>query len=227
MASAQSDAEDVVLRYLTGQLTPAERDAFERAVTERPELREQTELVLKLKEGLARLHERGELDALLRAPRRPSWLPYAAAAAVAIISLIAWAWFYLRVAPSNPLALSPQQFVSAQQPPARVVGSYVLARTRGSSATTELPRTGVIELRVLPSVLSSAVRYHAEVIASNRGASRRIVGQLDAGLAAADGYVTLYFDSAKLASGDYELLLSPSIRVGPDSKADRFAIRVR
>lgn len=226
MGSTQSDAENVVLRYLAGQLTPAEREAFERALPEHLELREQTEEVLKLREGLARLRDRGELDGLLEAPKRPVWLPYAAAAAVAIISLIALQWFYLRMAPSNVLSLSPKQFTSAQQPPV-VIGSYVLARTRGSAPTTELPRSGVIELRVLPSVLSSAASYRAELIASNGRANGRIVGHLDAGRTAADGYVTFYLDSAKLVSGDYEVLLSPLIPGGPGSKVDEFPIRVR
>lgn len=213
------------MRYLGGRLSSAEEAEFERALPERPDLREQIEQVLKLKEGLERLAERGELDALLRTPARPRWLPYAAAAAVAVIALAALARFYLPGPPSRLLALSPREFVSAQPSPP-VVASYVLARTRGGTGAIELPRTGVIELRVLPSVLSSTVSYRAEVIASNGTVSGRTVGRLDAGRAAGDGYVTFYLDSAKLARGDYEVLLSPSGAAGGASPPDRFPIRV-
>lgn len=227
MGSIQADPAELVLRYLSGHLTPAERDAFERALPERPDLREHAEQVLKLQEGLARLRERGELDALLQPRARPRWLPYAAAAVVAILSLAALGWFYLAAAPSKLLALSPAEFTSGQRPPPVVVGSYVLARTRGSAPAIELPHSGVIEIRALPSVLSSSVSYRAEVIASAGTAGGRLVGQLDAGRAADDGYVTFYLDLAQLASGPYEVLLAPSVAAGPDSKADRFPMRVR
>ena len=214
------------MRYLAGQLTPAEQDAFERALAERPELREQTEEVLKLREGLARLRERGELDALLRATARP-WVAYAAAAAVAIITLVGLAWFYSSATPPKLLALSPAQFVSGGHAPAPVAGSYVLARTRGSLPATELRRGGLIEIRALPSVLSSSVSYRARLTANDGTAGGRLLGQVDAGRAAGDGYITFYLDSAQLAPGDYEVSLTPTDAAGPDSKADRFPIRVR
>lgn len=227
MVSTQPDAAELILRYLAGRLTPAERDAFERALPARPELREHAEQVLKLQEGLARLRERGELEPLLRARAPRRWLPYAAAAAVAALSLLAWAWFYL-AGPSRLLALSPTQFVSSQHPPPPVIGSYVLARVRGGAAATELPRGGVIEIRALPSVLSSTVRYRARLVESGGTVvGRPTLGQVDAGRAAADGYVTFYVDAARLAPGDYEILLSPSVVAGPDAEADHFPIRVR
>jgi hypothetical protein len=225
MASTQPEAEDLVPRYLAGQLTPAESEAFERALSERAELRDQTEQALKLKEGLARLHERGELDALLRAPARPRWLPYAAAAAVAMISLATLAWLYLPRSASSLLALSPQQLASGQRP-LPVVGSYVLARMRGTAPVTELGRAGVVELRVLPSMLSSAVSYRAQIRTGDGTVRGRVVGEVDAGRAAADGYVTLYLDAGQLPPGDYEVSLSPST-AGPDAQADRFPLRLR
>lgn len=224
MAPIRPDTDDLLPRYLTGQLTPAESEVFERALSERAELRGQTELALKLKEGLARLHERGELDAVLRAPPRAVWLPYAAAAAIAIMSLTALAWFFLPGSPSTPLLISPPQLVSGQHAPPAVVASYVLARMRDRAPPAELGRGGVVELRVLPSALSPNASYRAQISTADRG---RVIGQIDAGRASADGYVTLYLDSRQLAPGDYEVSLSPLAKSSPESQADRFPIRLR
>lgn len=227
MESAQPEAGRLIMRYLTGQLTPAESDAFERALLEQAELREQAEQVLKLKEGFARLREQGELDAVLREPARPRWLPYAAAAAVALLCLVALAWLYVPRATSSLLARSPQQLVSSTHPPPSVAATYVLARMRGAAAVTELARTGVIELRVLPSVPSFTVSYRVQLSASDRTAGTRIVGQLGVGPATADGYVTFYLDSTQLGPGDYEVLLSPTTASGAGEGAERFPIHVR
>lgn len=227
MAPSPPESEDAVARYLAGHLAAEEREAFERSLPENRELREQTELDLKLSEGLARLRERGELDALLR-ERAPSRLPlYAAAAAVALISLLGLPWFYLSASRPSLLALSPQQFASAQHPSPTIIGSHVLARTRGSVTSIELQGAGVVELRVLPSLLSSTVSYRAQLMAENDVPRGRTLGELAAAHANADGYVTLYLDAAKLAPGDYEVLLSPSVAGGADSKPERFPIRVR
>lgn len=227
MESRQPEAGRLIMRYLTGQLTPAESDTFERSLLEQAELRAQAEEVLKLKEGFARLREQGKLDALLRAPPRPRWLPYAAAAAVTLLCLVTLVWFYVPRPASSLLALSPQQFVSGTHPPPSVAGTYLLARMRGPAAVTELARTGVIELRVLPSVPSFTVSYRAQLSASDRSTGTRIVGQLDVGRAAADGFVTFYLDSTQLGPGDYEVLLYPTRAAGSGAGAERFPIHVR
>ena len=108
MAPEPLDQEQAIPLYLAGQLTPEERAAFERTLSESAELRAQTEVVLKLREGLARLHERGELAPYLRRPAQPRWLRYARAAAVAAVFLAALARVYRPAAPSKVRALSPQ-----------------------------------------------------------------------------------------------------------------------
>jgi len=75
MDRTQIDAEQVVARYLAGRLPATESDAFERYVSEHPEICNELEQTLKFREGLARLRERGELDALLQEPRPRRWLP--------------------------------------------------------------------------------------------------------------------------------------------------------
>jgi hypothetical protein len=223
MASTSSDSSDLLARYLAGQLTPAELDAFERTLPDDAKLREELEQLLKLKEGLARLRDRGELDAIVQAPARNRWLPLAAAAAAAIV-LVALVWSYLPGAPPNVLASSLGQLVVPGQPAPTVATPYVLAHTRGSPAVTQLERAGVVELQLVPSTLSSEVSYSARL---GPAAGGRIVGRTDAIHMRPDGYLTLYLDTSHLTPGDYELQLSPSHTTGSPSQIDRFAIHVR
>jgi len=74
----------VIERYLQGQLTPSEQEAFEEAYLGDPDLVEQIELAERLREGLGELALKGELPRAR--PRRPlaflTSAPYAAAASV-------------------------------------------------------------------------------------------------------------------------------------------------
>src|SRR5438309_3652689 len=211
MESTQLDPGQVIARYLAGQL-PAEQ-------------------ILRFKEGLARLQERGELAALLQAPAPRRWLPYAAAAAIvaatAIVALGALLWLNLSGPATSLLARSPGEFAAYQGQPPPIIGTYVLARTRGSASATDVivPRTGgAIELRVLPSY--PAAGYSARIRHLDPPADT-IIGQIDAGAVAPDGYVTVYLDSRQLTPGDYEVSLARPAGPGASGTTDRFVIRVR
>ncbi len=219
----------MISRYLAGQLPANECDAFERALSEQPDLRDATEQILKFKEGLARLHERGELDALMRSHSPRRWLPYAAAAALAILALGGLLWLQISSRAPAMLALSPQTFVTRGDNAPSILGSYLLARTRGGESGTEVkaPQSpGAIELRLLPSALSMDVHYSVRVNRLGESANGKIVGQIDAGSAAPDGYVTIYLDAQQLRPGDYEVSLAPSAANGATAAGDHFLIRV-
>lgn len=229
MQSTQTDARHMISRYLAGQLPANECDAFERALSEQPDLRDATEQILRFKEGLTRLHERGELDALMRSPSPRRWLPYAAAAALAILALGGLLWLQISSRAPAMLALSAKAFVTRGENMPSIVGSYLLARTRGGEASTEVKATqsrGAIELRLLPSALSMDVHYSVRVNRLGESASGTIVGQIDAGPAAPDGYVTVYLNSQQLRPGDYEVSLAPSAASGATAAGDHFVIRV-
>jgi len=219
----------MISQYLAGQLPANESDAFERSLSEQPDLRDATEQILKFKEGLARLHERGELDALLRAPSPRRWLPYAAAAALAIVALGGLLWSQLSSRAHAMLALSPQAFETRGNAAHSIVGSYLLARTRGGEPLVEVaptPSSGAIELRILPSSLPSNVRYSVRLNRLGDSGAGATVAQIDAGPAAPDGYVTVYVDSGQLKAGDYEASLLPAPENGAIAEGDRFVIRV-
>jgi len=81
MDRTQIDAEQVVARYLAGRLPATESDAFERYVSEHPEICNELEQTLKFREGLARL--RGFLMLPLRRWRLWLWAAYSGCNSVA------------------------------------------------------------------------------------------------------------------------------------------------
>lgn len=220
---------DVIASYLAGRLPASESDAFEQAVADHPETCRAVEQTLKFKEGLARLRERGELSALLRAPAPRRWIPYAAAASLALATLASVLWLQLRSPAASSLFLSRGE-VASRHAGVAIRGSYVLARTRGGSGGTDLSLpavAGPIELRIVPSGVSPGTRYRASFNRLDRSMVSKSLGQTDAGTVGPDGYVTIYVDGSQLLAGDYELSLTPAVSTGANRDSDRFVIRVK
>ena len=221
------DAEQVIVPYLAGGLPADESDAFEQYVSEHPGICAEIEQALKFKEGLARLRERGELDALLRAPASRRWVPYAAAASVALATLAGLLWLQLRSPAPAILFLAPSELAARHHQTVTVRGSYVLARTRGSANATDVTvpsQPGAIELRIVPSGASNDIHYSVGLRQLHGAAPPT---KIEAGPVAADGYVTIYVDSSQLTPGDYELSLTPVVSDGSPTESDRFVIRLK
>jgi hypothetical protein len=221
------DAEHVVVPYLAGRLPADDSDAFEQYVSEHPEICAEIEQTLKLTEGLARLRERGELDGLLRAPASRRWVPYAAAASVALATVAGLLWLQLRSAAPAILFHAPSELAARQHHTVAIRGSYVLARTRGSASVTDVAipsQPGAIELRIVPSGASSDLHYSVS-LRQLRGAAAP--AKIEAGPVAADGYVTIYVDSGRLTPGEYEVALTPLVSDGSPTESDSFVIRLK
>src|SRR5258707_8902658 len=83
----------VIERYLAGQLSDAEADAYEARLELQPELARAVEQIARMKTGFAVLERRGELAKLLAHPvappiRRAPWLAAAAAVFVGAIGFL-------------------------------------------------------------------------------------------------------------------------------------------
>jgi hypothetical protein len=220
---------DVIASYLAGRLPASESDAFEQAVADHPDVCRAVEQTLKLQEGLARLRERGELSTLLRAPAPRRWIAYAAAASVALATLASVLWLQLRGPAAATLVLSPTGVAARHHALAAIRGTYVLARTRGSAGVVDvrLPtEAGLIELKIVPSDVSAETRYSVRLRRLAGSAGGENLGQIDAGPAASDGYVTVYVDSTHLTRGEYEVSVT-GFAPRTDAESDRFVIRVR
>jgi hypothetical protein len=226
MDSTHSDAADQIANYLAERLPASRMDEFEQRVFRDSGLRSELEQTLKLKEGLAILRARGDLDGLLRAPSTRRWPLYAAAASVAFVSLVAALWLQLRSPVPSALLVVPSG--SAQRAP--LAGAYTLARTRGSMSSTDvkLPSTaGLIRLRVVPSADTVAKPAYTVVLRRVDTQTAQSVGQIDAGAVGPDGYLTVYLDGGRLTPGTYELSLTPNVPKGSSAPSDRFVLRAQ
>lgn len=239
MDREQIDGQHLIPRYLAGQLSAAEEAAFEDFAARNPDIYHDIERDLRLKEGLAVLRDRGELDAVVRAP---AWRSYTriATAAVILVTCAAGLWSYFngpsRV-PAPPAVLASEvaglQRRGADLP--SLVGSYVLVRSRQANKTidVQLPlKPGVIQLHIMPEELT-ARRYGVRLTRLIPGRPAASLGEVSGLTPDADSYVTLYVDTAALASGDYEISLSPQPAASADpplpadsGSPDRFILRV-
>lgn len=228
MDSTHTDAAQLIANYLAGRLPASEMDAFEQHVSRDSGIRSEVEQTLRFKEGLGRLRERGELDALLRAPPPRRWSRYAAAASVAFASLAVALWLQLRSPEPRALLLSSGGSATQHGP---VAGTYNLARTRGSTGSTDvkLPSVaGLIRLRVVPSADSPPkAGYTVGLRRIDSPTNNPSLVQVKAGPAGSDGYLTVYVDSARLTPGIYELSVAPTVPNGTSAESERFELRVQ
>jgi hypothetical protein len=221
------DQQHVIARYLAGQLSEAESAAFEAHYTAHHEVVREIEHTLRLKEGLAVLRDRGELDALLQ--RRTYWRP-AMGLAAGIAVLVVGVWLWMGQTTVAPIVGTVAALVDPQGKPLHVASTHMLVRTRGPAPVVEIPlprERGAIELQMIPSSRSDdGDRY------------RVLLGQLDATNAVtpiaetraianpADGFVTAYLDSARLQSGRYAIEITPE-GASPGAPGDRFVVEIR
>jgi hypothetical protein len=229
MDRSQIDAEHMVARYLAGQLSAADEVSFEGYAAQHPEIFRNVESTLRLKEGLAMLRDRGELQVLLR--QRDWRAPFAAAAAAVLllITLGIWAWWHV---PSRALILagSPAEFVGDPKRPLPIAGTYGLIQTRGQGSGVEIMvpvKRSAIQIRVLPSVFAEHGRYHASLERVQGSGGKAVVGEIGGLVAAEDRFVTLYLDSSRLTPGDYEITLARADAESPATDADRFRLRAK
>ncbi len=227
MDRKQIEAEHIVARYLADQLTPAEAEAFEAYYTGHPGMVREIEYALRLKEGLATLRDRQQLDALMRA-RRWRWaLPLSIAAAVAMALIGAWAWFG---SPATvPVASRLEELVAESKLPIPLGGKYLLVRMRGADAAPQIPipaARSALELQMLPTAGAAGAPYSVSLVRLGTSGDSDLVGEADELSPGADGLVTAWVDSARLAPGRYAVELIPQ-RADAATPADRFVIELR
>lgn len=213
------EAQHVLTRYLAGQLSEAEREAFETYYVEHPQVLQELELAAKLKLGLALMEDSGELAA---APRRYR-LPGLAAAALVLVVIAAAIWF-ARPGPAPVLAASLSSLAQFRDARLTTAATYTIERTRsrGFDARFELPiESRALRLRVLPEHPSSST-YGLRLNVLPAGAAPREIATVRGLRADADGMVSAYLDSRRLAPGGYEIILSAD----SSSEASSFLIRI-
>lgn len=220
--------QHLVARYVAGQLDEAESAAFEAHYAQDADTVHDIERMLRFKEGLAVLQDRGELDALVRG--RNYWRPgLGIAAGIAALAIGAWVWMG-QAHTVSPIVSTIAALNEGHAQPLRVASTHMLVRTRSMSSVIRVPlpaEPSAIELRIFPSSRPA------------NGDFRVLLGQLDAANAVApvaetravastaDGFVTAWLDSAKLSRGRYAIDLVPAAGAAPEEPLDRFIIDVR
>ena len=205
----------VIERYLAGQLSDAEADAFERDLEAHPALAREVEQVARLKTGFEVLERRGELARLLAQPvappkRRMAWV----ATAAAVVLAVGFVVFRQgeTPAPATVLAASLRALSSRSDSPIPLRASVALARARGMGVDAELDSTGkspgAAELE-LSTGAPPGSHYAIELLAAD-SASAPPVATLPDAAADARGAVHLFVSLHAMPAGRYLLRLSPT-----------------
>jgi hypothetical protein len=215
MSTAPRIQDDPALasRYLAGQLSPTELQAYEQHLLESPDAVQELEATARMKVGLANLRDAGQLERLLReapAPRlRRTGIALAAAAALAVIAVGLWRG--IDTTPAGTLVATASELIDRSGRPLATGSSYALLRTRSSAydAVIELPpEPRAIELRVRPE--APAPMYSVALSRIQPDGSVTQVGNVSELSAEADGFVRLYVDSSRLVTGPHLLVITPA-----------------
>ncbi len=226
MERQRIDDEHIVARYLAGQLDEAEAAAFEKHYENDRDVVREIERTLRMKEGLAVLNERGQLDALMRP--RTAWKPalaLAAGLAMVVVGVLLW----VGQATVGPIAGTIAALGERNGQPLQVVSTYVLARTRGTPPTmaVALPKDGgALELRMIPSSRARSGDFRVTIAQLDAADAAAPLGETRAGQSSEDGFVTAYLDSSKLARGRYRVELLPERPETAGAPADRFILEL-
>ena len=228
MDRKQIEDEHIVARYLADQLSPAEADAFEAYYVEHPSMVREIEQALRLREGLATLRDRRQLDGLMHA-RRWRWaLPLSIAAAVMMAVAGALAWHGdSRVTP--PVAATLQELLGEAKSPLPLGGKYLLVRMRGTGEALEISlpaERSALELQMLPASGIEGAPYQVDVEQLAADGHPTLLGRVHGLTPGADGLVSAVLDSARLRPGRFVVQLTPA-RADETTPAERFAIEIR
>jgi hypothetical protein len=197
-------------RYLAGTLSEGERDAYEPEVARNEDTLRELEATARLKVGLARLRESGELQELLRPAPWPRYrLAIAAAAAIAVIAVtVMFARFGGESTARPLLAASAISLVDRSGSALPVAATVALYRKRVATydATIEAsPTPRAIELRVLPEMPVSSGAYRVTLARMNGAAPAEPLASIPKLQPATDGFITLFVDASGLDAGTYQL----------------------
>ncbi len=221
MSTAPRIQDDPALasRFLAGQLSPSELQAYEQYLLENPDAVRELEATARMKVGLANLRDAGQIESLLREAPAPglrrTGMALAAAAALVVIAVGLWRGIDT---PDATLVATASELSDRSGRPLATGSSYALLRTRSSAygpvieaydAVIELPaEQHAIELRVRPE--AQAPVYSVALSRIHPDASVVQIGTVSELKAEADGFVRLYVDSSRLESGPYLLVITPA-----------------
>ena len=191
-----------VERYLAGHLDDAQTDQFEAYWARHPELTGDLETVARAKAGLAELRARGALGGLLKSSWWTANLRFVALAACLGLAVVGLRTLgVVRARSELAVSGSPGELTVGQSVPILRLRSAASA-----DATITLPDVRrAIELRVLPEADAASALYSVELVSIDASGAVATAAQLRSLSSDAQGFLTLYLDSARLRPGRYRL----------------------
>jgi hypothetical protein len=224
------DDPTMASRYLADQLSDSEREAFEASLLRNPDVARELEATARMKVGLGRLRDSGELDKIVQARpffNRPAFLAVAASIGVLAIGLMFVRWQN----PSAPsvLASSAAAFINVSGGKLAVGSTTPMLRVRSEKydAEIELPvERQALKLRLLPTAPGGTEKYSVALARLKDDGSTETVDTVKDLRPAQDGFISVFADSSSLRPGRYQLTVT-----GEGSEApvygETFLIRVR
>ncbi len=206
--------------YAAGGLSEEEQRAFEDRLLKDPELVQEFEQQLRLREGMEQLKAQGQFSAndarwavdprglplqRTRPGRSPLWIPALAAAALAGVALFLWIQSPQGAGPALRASLGSHSAGSTRSPAA---ATFTFVAMRGGTAPDlTLPSSGAIEFRAAPAPRIPEAHYRVTLAREDSGGTLTPVGTVAGLTLSADGYVHSYADAARLVAGRYSLRL--------------------
>jgi hypothetical protein len=232
MAPSHIHESELASRYLAGTLSDAERAAYEPKVAEDEGTVRELEATARLKVGLARLRESGELGELLRPTPWAQFRP--ALALAAAVALVAIGIVLVRLSGTGNtapplLAASVTSLVDRQGSVLPVTRTLAVFRKRmqGADATLEAASAPqAIELRVLPETTVASEDYRVTLTRVIDARASESMASIAALRPAADGFLDVFIDASRLTAGSYQLDVLGTASDGASIAAGTFRIQV-
>jgi hypothetical protein len=229
METRIQDDPELASRYLAGQLSPGELQAYEQHLLENPDAVRELEATARMKVGMANLRDTGQLDRLLQARDTRNWQWPALAGAAALIVIAVGLWRGGGEPRTTALVAAATELTDQSGRPLIAGSSYAVLRTRSSAYDAAIalpPEPRAIELRVLPEVAAPA--YGVALSRIQPDGSVTQIGSITELTTGTDGFVRLYVDSSRLEAGPYLLVITPTAdRAAASATAFRIKVGAR
>lgn len=173
--------------------------------------------------GSRRKYNKGTL---LQREKRPRWLYFAAAAAIAALAIGA-VLLIDRTPAGHPVVAAT---VDALRGSPTLTREYAVLRTRGSAVDAEIPlplRGEALELRVLPEFMARPERYRVRLFRVSADDSLQSVAELGGLVPEDDNFVSIFVDGARLQPGQYRLAITGDPDTDARDKESAFILKMQ